>query len=307
MADKKENDKNRFLADEELRQVWDHAGTVHTKPEMTGSEIDKALTDVHKRLGWNINTPKQKTGHLSNKIGLYSRYAVAALALIVFGIYFLLMPQTMSVPYGEISTIELSDGSSVTMNSGSTLSYNRFFGWTHRSASLNGEAYFSVQAGDEPFRVEANGTVIEVTGTEFNIRSWQDDPGSETRVAVTEGEVRFYTIKQANEAVQLLPGTMSRWNTKMRTPSSPHKVAENDIAGWRTQRLIFQEQPLIAIFNELERRYDVRIDFEIPEADYETLTAYYSEPQSVEAILEDISMVKDFRYAETANGFRVFK
>jgi ferric-dicitrate binding protein FerR (iron transport regulator) len=93
----------------------------------------------------------------------------------------------------------------------------------------------------------------------------------------------------------------------MTKPAEPEPKPAEEIAGWRSNKLIFQEKPISVIFNELERRYDVQIDLEVAGAESEVISAYYTSPQSIDAILEDISTVKGFRYAETANGYRIFK
>jgi hypothetical protein len=61
------------------------------------------------------------------------------------------------------------------------------------------------------------------------------------------------------------------------------------------------------IFNELERRFDIRILLSSKEIASETLTTYYAKPKHVESIIKDICRVKGLRYAKTANGYRVYR
>lgn len=93
----------------------------------------------------------------------------------------------------------------------------------------------------------------------------------------------------------------------MTVPSSPDSVLLSDITGWRENRLIFREQQLGIILRELERRFDTRIDLEVPGAEHEILTAYYTNPGNITAVLDDISLVKEFRYSATSNGYRIYK
>lgn len=307
MADNEKINFSKLVDGEDLMEVWNKAGTSPYEVPVSDREIEAGLEAVHNTLGWSGASKARRKSDTAGRFWLTSRYMVAAIALLVFGAYFLFVPISITVPHGEIATLEMPDGSTVELNSGSTLSYSRLFGWNNRKATLNGEGFFFVKSSEHPFTVEANGTVTEVTGTQFNIRSWLNDPGMETVITVAEGEVYFYPVAEKNRNVVLSQGQFSTWNQELMEPTPAESIARENIAGWRNQKLIFNEQPLVAIFHELERRYDVRIDLEIPGSEFEKLTAYYNQPQSIRAILDDISMVKDFRYSETANGFRVFK
>ena len=64
---------------------------------------------------------------------------------------------------------------------------------------------------------------------------------------------------------------------------------------------------MITILHDLERSFNVTIELDVENMEYETLTAYYNRPASVETILEDICTVKGLRYAKTTNGYRIFK
>ncbi len=306
------DDKNRFPLNrpapeinDELNEIWEMTGSARGVPPLEDAEVERTLQKVNNRIDQVENTGKQKPlyVHIREK----SRYLVAAVALIVVGAYFLFLPVTVSVPPGEIASIELPDGSEAELNSGTVLKYSRLFGVTHRNLSLNGEAFFSVQPSGAPFKVEANSTIAEVTGTRFNIRSWRDDPFRQTTITVTEGSVEFYTVQSAGQKIRLTPGNLSLWNSQMDSPSEPNPVSVDDITGWRNNRLVFLDQPLAVILNELERRFNIQIDLEIPGAEQETLTAYYTNPGNAQTVLEDISTVKGFRYSKTSSGYRIFK
>jgi transmembrane sensor len=301
------NSTNGENDSEELNQVWNLAESAYPQTEISAKHVEEALQKVHSRI--DVSDPDYSSNHTTSqeRYWLYARYLVAAAALITFGLYFLFTPIHISVPYGEMATIELSDGSEVELNSGSELTYSRFFGRANRDLTLNGEAYFSVKPAAAPFRVKSNGTVTEVLGTQFNIRSWRDDPNSETVLTVTEGKVDFFTERSEHQKVTLTAGKLSRWNFEMETPIVEEPLNISDRIGWKENRLIFKEQSLIVILHELERRFNTRISLEVPGAGLDTLTAYYSEPKSVTAVLDDISTVKGFRFAETANGYRIYK
>jgi len=301
------NSTNGDKEHEELNHVWNLAEPAYPETEISAEQVEEALQNVHSRI--DDSGPDYSSNQTSSqeRYWLYARYLVAAAALITFGLYFLFTPIHISVPYGEMATIELPDGSLVELNSGSELTYSRFFGRADRDLTLNGEGYFSVEPAAVPFRVTSNGAVTEVIGTQFNIRSWRDDPNSETVLTVTDGKVDFFAERSEHYKVTLTAGKLSRWNMEMETPIVEEPLNITDRIGWKENRLIFKEQSLIVIIHELERRFNTRISLEVPGAGLDTLTAYYSEPKSAAAVLEDISTVKGFRFAETANGYRIFK
>jgi ferric-dicitrate binding protein FerR (iron transport regulator) len=123
---------------------------------------------------------------------------------------------------------------------------------------------------------------------------------------VTEGHVEFYPAGNRSNTVSLEEGQTSRFNTEMSSPAQPVTSADKHLA-WRDNRMVFQETPLIVILHDLERNFDVEIELDVEDMQYETLTAYYNEPANIETILEDICTVKGLRYTKTTNGYRIIK
>lgn len=291
----------------EISTVWEKSGLALNHFDiLSEDEIEDGLKRVQNEID---GAESQKTGQ-GNKIAgwiiRYSRIAVAAAAVIISISLFLLVPKTATVPYGEVATIELRDGSTIEANSGTTLRYSRLFPFLNRDIELNGEAFFSVESHKNPFIIDTNGAFIEVTGTEFNIRSWRDEPDGRISVTVTRGEVQFIPQQQNEAPVSITAGYESRWSAQLSEPTQPEPVTIEDVLAWREMRFVFRELPLISIVQELERRYNTTIELQVPEAEQSTLTAYYSQPASLESILNDICTVKGLRYTQTTTGYRIF-
>ena len=286
----------------EIKDLWDALeGADSTKDVVSTEETDRDLADLHIRLGFS-----DRSDRVAGHIRTYGRYIAAAVALIVAGAAFLMLPQSVEVPPGEMAVVSLPDGSQVELNSGSVIQFNRLFGVTNRDISLNGEGYFEVVSDDMPFEVTSNGTVTEVLGTTFNIKSWSDHPQKETIVAVKEGIVRFYPVTNIEHAVRLNEADESRWQAGFESPTVPANTDLERVTGWREQKFIFYEESLQQIFREVERRFDLNIDLENREAAYETLTGYYGNVSNPESLLDDICTVAGLRYSKTANGYRVY-
>ena len=283
-------------------------------PEISESETEEALKAVNQRLGFQKQkkTPADSDQNNTARSLFLKRknvttFLAAAAILLVLGTGWYIIPVTIQIPYGETVTLTLPDGSTTTLNSGTEIRYNRLFNTTNRNLSLNGEAYFQVESSGQPFTVSANGTVTEVAGTQFNVRSWKNDPGAETTITVAEGEVYFYPETAAGERVLLTEGLSSFWFTGMLQPSSPDPVELQNALAWKNRNLAFTGQPLSVIFNELERKFDTTISISEARIGRETLTTFYSSPENLEILLDDICTVKGLNYAETANGYRIFR
>jgi transmembrane sensor len=104
------------------------------------------------------------------------------------------------VTAGNTRIDTLPDGSVVTLNRYSSIGYPQMFGSGTRNIQLNGEAFFYVKhIRDKPFVIKANGLLITVLGTSFNV----DSRGDKTEVIVETGIV---SVKKQTSMVSLYPG-----------------------------------------------------------------------------------------------------
>ena len=93
----------------------------------------------------------------------------------------------------------MPDGSVITVNKNSTLSYPSEFKGKTREVALNGEAFFKVTPNKEkPFIIHVNDVTVRVVGTSFNIRSEK----GKTEVIVETGIVQ---VTKNKRTVSLLP------------------------------------------------------------------------------------------------------
>jgi ferric-dicitrate binding protein FerR (iron transport regulator) len=155
---------------------------------------------------------------------------------------------------GELlQEVELSDGTMVTLNAGSHLSYVKQFSSNERRVKLQGEAWFDVAPNAQiPFFVEADGLVIRVIGTAFNVRSLSEKETS--LVEVGSGIVEVFSLANANETVRLQAGEGVIYN---RGNQQLAKVKANpNFMAWKTGRILFVETPMSEVLETLERVYN---------------------------------------------------
>jgi len=235
--------------------------------------------------------------------------------LLLGGLWLWQQPVTVTAPPGQQHTATLPDGSTVDLNSGTTIAYPRGFqAWPfvdaeRRTVRLDGEAFFEVADGSRAFRVHTATAQVTVAGTQFNVRARSGPPSaSETEVTLVEGRVRVAAPEQSEQDVVLSkPGQLSRVSSSMEVPSSPQSTSVQHVLAWRDDGFAARAQPLIDVLRDLERRYDatLRVDESVEES-REPISLYYPGSTDLETILHDLCTARDLKYRPTSRGFEIF-
>lgn len=200
---------------------------------------------------------------------------------------------TKSTANGQRAKLTLRDGSIVTLNAGSSISYPEHFEEHIRQVKLTGEAFFEVQRDPtRPFTVESQGLLTTVLGTSFNIRSFSAD---DVEVTVATGKVRVAAMNasEPREAV-LIPNQQARFNAG----ASSLAVAEVDIArclAWRNNELYFNMMPFEEVIATLERWYGVEISLENTLANRCPVRARYRN-EALSTVLDGLRLLVSFDY-----------
>ncbi len=159
----------------------------------------------------------------------------------------------LQVPRGGEYRIVLSDGTQVWLNAETELSYPAYFTGGERRVSLSGEAYFEVVRDEaHPFYVEARGVEVKVLGTSFNISAYREES---YRATLVEGKVE---IASASRCIELFPGEQAFAEAGS---LEVRRVNVGNYIGWRSRRFIYEDEVLEEVFRDLERWYDVEINF----------------------------------------------
>ena len=172
---------------------------------------------------------------------------------------------TISTPRGGQYRINLPDGSKVWLNAASSLKYPVTFEGDERKVELTGEAYFEIAHNkSKPFRVESRNQVVEVFGTEFNINSYSNEPVIKT--TLLNGSVKV-TQTQNMSSKFLQPGQESINNAAGNLTVGPADVTQ--AVSWKNGNFLFNDMDLVNILRQLERWYDVDVDYSnMPETHY---------------------------------------
>jgi len=162
--------------------------------------------------------------------------------------------------------VHLEDGSIITLEKNSKLSFPSHFDNNKRTVILSGEAFFEItQKPDKPFYVYANEVVTKVLGTSFRIRAFDDD--KKVTVNVRTGKVFVYNQRKINlsdpetNALILFPNQQAIYNRptnalNKKLVENPMPIVQKSTAPSPNQ---FDEVAASKIFEVLEIRYGVKI------------------------------------------------
>ena len=164
--------------------------------------------------------------------------------------------------FGVRSQIQLSDGTTVLLNSGSKLTYPEAFDGNTREVKLTGEAYFQVKSDQEhPFYVDLNGYKIKATGTSFNISNYPGD--KEISTFLEHGKVSMLMDKGKN---QLEPIRLNENEIViMNKAQNQYKIQSTDgskYLGWIKGLLILKKDSINNLADRLGRWYNAEIIFD---------------------------------------------
>lgn len=160
----------------------------------------------------------------------------------------------------ETKTILLPDGSTVTLNANSSLSYDsEWTGTAARKVYLAGEAFFSVthKANHQPFIVQTPDQLqVEVLGTTFTVSERE----SNTQVVLNSGKVSLRADSQMTP-LTMLPGEMVRVSKNSKTQILRQKVNPAVYSAWKDNQFIFDNTPIGDIADILKREFGYQVYF----------------------------------------------
>lgn len=202
----------------------------------------------------------------------------------------------IKVPYGKRYKIQLSDGTEINLNAGTSLKYPiKFLKGKTRFVYLNGEAYFNVTKDRKhPFVVNSNAIDVRVLGTKFNVTSYLEDENINT--ILEEGLVRINgnTHYKVKTSTILKPGFKAAWNKKGKAISI-EKVDVKTYTSWIQGKIIFKQESFSKILKKLERHYNVKIVNNNKSLDKEIITASF-DIETIDQVLKAINEIHPINY-----------
>lgn len=255
--------RSENIPSEALRWMKQHWYALENSVVIADESVnfEQVLHKIHHRI--NLDESKNDRGRFLKirKIYLWMQAAaaVAIIALSSYGIWYAdnkgIFRQesqfTVSSLRGQSSKVTMPDGSEVWLNGESSVVYNSNFGNRNRKLALKGEGFFSVKKNtDVPFVVEVGDFRVTALGTGFNVDAYQ---GADNVIVTLEtGKV---LIENRDRRIELIPGQQAH--------ISGNKVEVADVdfelyTSWRKGQVVFKDETLLTITNQLEKMYDVK-------------------------------------------------
>lgn len=198
-------------------------------------------------------------------------------------------------PAGMTQKVILSDGSVVTLNNKTKLTYPHQFNRESRTVYLDGEGYFDIAKDSKrPFIIETKYNTVRVLGTKFNFKSYDDDLFS--IVSLDEGKVEFkLNDEQNNTSVSIAQGEQIIYNHENQ------KLLKTSISGdhhksWMKGELSFKEASLYSICLSLEKRFNCNIIIKDDAIRQRHYSASFTQGESLLQILKLLSYKRDWVY-----------
>lgn len=289
-----ESDEYSFMYSR-IKEYWDAGVNTSLISDREGFE-----TELFRQLNLVKKSEKQ-----SGIRKLYRKIAgVAAILLCVIAVSFFHLHQINSghaytfAAQNEPAEYLLPDGSAVTLNKNSTLTYQSNFGKRRRDVRLSGEGFFDVtKDATRPFSVEITGTRTEVLGTRFNVK----EQNNRIITSLVEGSVRF---SSQNCNTLLSPGEEVIYHTR----SKSYEVSRIDPqlrTAWILRRLNYDDITFGELAEKLEQIYRVKIEINDKKIAGHILSVSFLTEETAGDILDALKDELGFSLSFNADSTRI--
>jgi transmembrane sensor len=210
---------------------------------------------------------------------------------------------TISTPKGGEWELRLADGSTVWLNSASSLTYpSNLATASQRKVTLQGEAYFEVAKNRaHPFIVVSRQQNLEVLGTHFNVNAYPDE--EVTRTTLLEGSVKIAGLLHAGTAI-LKPGEQAVMNTSALSVS---QVNADESIAWKNGYFMFNNERQESIMRKIARWYNVEVEYADPAAKEVMYYGTVSRFEKISKVLRKFEQTGEVRFEIKADKVTVYK
>jgi len=253
--------------------------------------------------------------------------ASLVLSLSIYGTLFLWKPEQNKVvsftaikKVGQLANsrepMVLPDGTKVWLNEGSTLKLENNFSGNTREVTLFGEGFFDVtKNASKPFIVHVNKVNINVLGTAFNVKGYEEDKDIQTTlyrglIRITKNnDDHFQPIMVYPNQKIVIPksvissinhsGTQTDAITLLPVDSTITEAKRVETA-WIYGRIDFKAEALFEVANKLAHRYQVKFVFDDEKVKQLHFTGSF-EQESLDNALRALKTANAFNYKINKN------
>jgi transmembrane sensor len=197
---------------------------------------------------------------------------------------------TLTTPKGGTYKLALADGTEVTLDAASSITYPVSFNGLERVVSVVGQAYFKViHNSSQPFIVKAKGQILRDIGTEFNVSAYNDDLAMKT--TLTQGSI---SISNSANSKILIPGEQAIVKENDLTITIARPSLE-DVLAWTKGNFSFHHQSISEILKQASRWYDIEVVYNGKKST-KTFGGKLNREGSVHELLESLRIISGIQY-----------
>ncbi len=208
--------------------------------------------------------------------------------------------QEIKAAYGTRTKLHLADGTTVWLNSGSTLRFPvSFQDLNERRVELNGEGYFDVvKSEDQPFIVKTSQLGVKVYGTSFNVSAYSE---YETMtVALNNGKVAL--VKESNSGMKELmvmkPNDVVEYDCLKNKLYHSSNSNLKKYTSWKDGYIVFYGDHINDVARILEKWYNIDIEIKDKALMNYSFTATFAD-ETLEQVLKLLSLSSPMSYTIT--------
>ncbi|MCZ4223147.1 FecR family protein [Pedobacter rhodius] len=229
---------------------------------------ESAQAKVFDRITSTISNQKQSRKIIKFPLFLKVAAAFTVIFLSVFIYNNFINKEIRETDFGKIRTVVLPDGSEVTLNGNSKITYAKNFNKGIREVWIDGEALFKVKhlnidtnniKPEEKFIVHCSDINIEVLGTVFNVRNRHE----KTSVGLLSGKIRidYKDLTKVKKQFIMAPGDFVKHGEGNNLIHQKLEDPER-LTAWTTRQLVFKNATLedISLVLTDDLGYHVNID-----------------------------------------------
>ena len=277
----------------QLKKIWDNSKKLAADSTL---DVGKAWERFQKRVAGQNETPKV----LNRSRFSWMRIAASIILIAGLGIaaYFMMNdnePKELVTQTEQNVLVDtLSDGSVITLNKRSTITYPSKFKGDTRAIALKGEAFFNVAPDKKkPFIISVDDVQVTVVGTSFNIKS---ENGS-TEIVVETGIVQ---VTRSGKTVELIAGEKIVISAND-SNAAKEKVSDKLYNYYRSKEFVCDDTPLWKLVQVVNEAYDTKIIIGRKELNDMRLTTTFNN-ESLEKVLEVIHLTFDITVIKKEDG-----
>lgn len=216
------------------------------------------------------------------------------------------VPAEAITPLGVVSRITLSDGTIVTLNGGSKLTYPTLFFGKERHVTLSGEGFFEVAKDhSHPFIVSSDKLSVRVLGTKFGFKSYKED--AHTMITLAEGSVKAIPLSKKAEAGIILEPNQQLVLDNHTGEFLCRNVDTKEYVSWKNGELYFRNNTLEDITRILERKFNVTVRILSDELRNECYYAHFVHGENAGQILKLLSFKRPWSFENKKDTIEIKK